>query len=102
MLVERLSFQANYGQGDALIALFREMANRMRQEGMGEMRLYTDATGDMFTVQVEGEFADWQAYAKFQSQSEQMFGDSQFQEWFGRMVPLVEKGSRQLFNVQKP
>jgi hypothetical protein len=103
MLVERLTFRARYGRGDELVALFKEPAilDLMRQQGAGPARIYTDATGPMFTVQFEQEIADWETWARFMSQETDTYGTKQFQEWFGRMMELCESGDRQLFNLEK-
>lgn len=100
MLVERLTFRTKYGHGDELVALFREMAPRLRQMGVAGGRIYTDATGPMFTVQVESEFADWSAYAAFMAKSPEMFGDPAWQQWFARMTEATEAGDRQLFHAE--
>lgn len=101
MLVERLTFQAKYGHGDTLVALFEEwIAGPGAMIGVTKGRIYTDATGPMFTIQVETEFADLNAYAAYQSKSAEMYATSDFADWFGRMQAVTEKGERQLFNVK--
>jgi hypothetical protein len=102
MLTERLTFQAKYGHGDELVALFKEWYQKMAaSSGMVGGRIYTDATGPMFTVILESDFPDWDALAKFNAADSEMFSDPFFQEWFGRMTQVTEKGERQLFNSEK-
>ncbi len=102
MLTERLTFRARYGQGDELVGLFREWFGRMgKQSGMLDARLYTDATGPMFTVVAESDFPDMAAYANFFAQDQSMYADAEFQAWFGRMVAATESGDRQLFNMER-
>jgi hypothetical protein len=67
MLVERTVFQAKYGRGDELVALFQELKGRLRDEMGGEQtrrfRMLTDASGRFFTVVTELEvenFAAWE------------------------------------------
>ena len=104
MIVERLSFQAKYGRGDELVALAREWNQRMmpamREMGALGARIYTDATGPMFTMQLETEFSDWPAYGRFMAADQEMYGTPEFQEWFGRMTACTERGDRQVFNVE--
>jgi hypothetical protein len=100
VIVERLTFQAKYGAGDELVALLTEFDRKMAaQMGASATRIYTDATGTMFTVQHESDYADLQAYAASQSQEADMYASADFRDFFARMVPLVEKGERQLFNM---
>ncbi len=98
MLIARQTFQAKYGRGDELVALFKEFNTRMRDAGETGLRfrLLTDASGPFFTVVTEVEvenFADWEA----------RFGEAMRKpwmgEWFGRMTPLIESGRRDFYNL---
>ncbi len=101
MLVERLTFRARYGQGDALVALFKEMSATFKEQlGGGAMRIYTDATGPMFTISFESEFADWAAYAKFMASDQEQYSDPAFQDWFSRMMACTESGERQILHME--
>ncbi len=100
MLVERLTFRAKYGQGDALVELFKESSTRFPVlAASGARRIYTDATGPMFTVQVEQEFPDLADYARFMVEDTALYGTADFQDWFARMMACTESGERQLFTV---
>lgn len=98
MIIERLTFQAKYGQGDALVGLMKEFNATALARGMGgaPTRLCVDRTGAMFTVIMDSEFADMQAVAAAEGENQAMYGDPEFQAWFAKMVPLVERGERQL------
>jgi hypothetical protein len=100
VIVERMTFQANYGRGDELVELFREYVEKLAPlvDEHPPMRAYTDRTGTMFTVVVDSEFADVEAYARFQKQEEATYGRPEFIAWFEKMVPLVASGERQLLN----
>src|SRR5215218_3293801 len=55
MLLERQVFQAKYGRGDELVALFQELNAQMGEgdETTPRFRLFTDATGPFFIVVTE-------------------------------------------------
>lgn len=100
MLVVRDVFQAKYGRGDELVALFKELAGHWAQ---GEhvvtprrFRILTDASGPFFTVvteiEIEG-FAEWPQLMAAE------FALPAFHDWFARMMPLVESGRREFYNV---
>ncbi len=98
MLIVRQSFQAKYGRGDELVALFKEFNSRMQNEGqtMPRFRILTDASGPFFTVVTENEvenFAEWEGRFS-ESMNKSWMGD-----WFGRMMPLVESGRRDFYTV---
>ena len=100
MLIERLTFQAKYGHGDALVDVMREFSKKYAADiGSAEVRICTDRTGSMFTVVVDSEHADRDAWAQAQVKARTMFGRSDWQAWFAKMQPLVERGDRQLLDV---
>jgi hypothetical protein len=100
VITERLSFQARYGQGDALVALFLEQQANLRTPEVLSQRIYTDATGPMFTVQVEQDFADLASYTKANEATQAQYSAPWFQDWFARMTTMVERGERQLFTTR--
>ena len=98
MIVVRQVFQAKYGRGDELVALFQEFNTRM-QEGSEpgiSLRVLTDASGPFFTVVTEVEVESLAAW-------EGKFRESMARPWmndvFSRMMPLVESGSREFYTV---
>jgi len=98
MLVARQVFQARYGRGDELVALFQELNTRMREadETASPFRILTDATGPFFTVVTESEVENFAAWEEgFSEAMERPWMD----EWFSRMTPLVESGSREFYNI---
>ncbi len=102
MLTERLTFRAKYGHGDELVGLLKEMFAKMGdQGGIAGARIYTDATGPMFSIVNEMDFADMAAYAAFFTADQTMYSDPEFQAWFARMQELTETGERQLLNMER-
>ena len=101
MLLERMTFQAKYGKGDALVELFREQARTWGPKmGFVSPRILTDHTGSMFTVIVEQEFKDLDDYSRRDKEAKVAFATPEFANWFARMEQVVERGERQLFNVE--
>jgi hypothetical protein len=97
MLVVRDVFQAKYGQGDELVALFKEARQKYPDLAKHHSRVLTDASGPFFTViqelQVEN-LADWE------QMRDSLFRLPDFADWFARMVPLVESGRREFYNIE--
>jgi hypothetical protein len=98
MLVARQVFQAKYGKGDELVALFKDFNARMQEEAATDMnfRILTDASGRFFTVVTEVEVESLAAWEDTFSQS---MARPWMSEWFGKMVPLVETGSREFYHI---
>ncbi len=95
-VIERDVFQAKYGQGDELVALFKRARELMGEHGRSEYRILTDLSGEFFTVVVEFE---WESLAQMEAERDATFADPRFQEWFAKMPDLVESGRRELFTV---
>jgi hypothetical protein len=98
MLVARQVFQAKYGRGDELVALFQEFNGRMRDAGelTPQFRILTDVTGPFFTVVTEIEVENLAAWeGEFRESMKRPWMD----EWFSRMMPLVESGRREFYNI---
>ena len=98
MLLARQVFQAKYGRGDELVTLFRELNARMRDAGelTPQFRILSDVTGPFFTVVTEivvENLAAWEG--EFRTSMERPW----MGEWFSRMMPLVESGSREFYNI---
>ncbi len=100
MLVIREVFQAKYGRGDELVALFREIIlawdqGQHRVQVFGR-RILTDASGTFFTVVIETQVEDFAAWQQYTSEE---FAMPEFNAWFARMIPLVESGRREFYTV---
>ena len=95
MILVRNVFQARYGRGGELVALLKEV--RQQQPAMSVDRILTDASGPFFTVVAETlveSLADWE------QRMASDFSTSKFEEWFARMMPLVESGHREFYNIE--
>ena len=96
MIVARTTFQAKYGQGDALVALLKEGRPMLEAAGAGSQRTLTDASGRFFTVVLEMEYDSLGAY---ETSMAEMFGNPEFGAFFERMTGLVESGEREFLNI---
>ena len=98
MLVARQVFQAKYGRGDELVALFQEFNTRMQDGGetASRFRILTDVTGPFFTVVTEVEV---ESLAAWEGGFREAMNQPWMEEWFGRMMPLVETGRREFYTL---
>jgi hypothetical protein len=94
MILVRDVFQARYGKGDELVALLKEA--REKFEADYGYRILTDASGPFFTVVTETEVESLAAWERLIAE---VFSMAEFGDWFARMVPLVESGRREFYNV---
>lgn len=94
MIVVRDVFQAKYGKGDALVALFKE---GMQDWSERDFRIMTDVSGPFFTVVTEEEFASLE---EWEQELAKTFEHPEFGAWFAKMEPLVKTGSREFYQIQ--
>ena len=94
MIQVRDVFQAKYGRGDALVALMKEGRGLLPNY---RPRIFSDASGPFFTVVTESE---WPSLGDWERASRQIFSDPRFSGWFEKMVPLVESGRREFYNIE--
>lgn len=92
-IIVRDVFQAKYGKGDELVALFKEAREKL---GLPLQRIMTDASGQFFTVVTEREVA---SLAEWESMMPKLFADPRFGPWFQKMTALVDGGRREFYNV---
>jgi hypothetical protein len=59
-------------------------------------RILTDLSGPFFTVVSEAEYDNFNAW---ETNAQKIFGDARFAALFERMVPLVESGRREFYNL---
>lgn len=95
MILVRDTFQAKYGKGSDLVALFKE-AREIWPAEYG-YRILTDASGPFFTVAVETEVESLTTWEQLMAD---VFAIPDFGEWFARMEPLVESGRRDFYNIE--
>ena len=95
MMIVRDVFQAKYGKGSELVALFKEAQERWPAAYAD--RILTDAGGRFFTVVAETEVG---SLAAWEQRSVEVFSLPEFSDWFGRMEGLVDSGQREYYNIE--
>ena len=95
MILMRDVFQAKYGKGGELVALFKEA--REKWPAVYAPRILTDLSGSFFTVVTETEVENLAAVEQLMAD---VFALPDFGDWFARMEPLVESGRREYYNIE--
>jgi hypothetical protein len=99
MLIERMTFRAKYGKGDALLEVIRDFSRQFGDLVARPVRLATDRTGTMFTVTWDIEYDDTEDWVAGDKKERALFGTPEFAAWFATMEPLVDSASRDLFET---
>lgn len=100
MIVVRDVFRAKYGSGGDLENVFKEMLPSLERAiaevGGGDTRMMEDLSGEFFTIVVEYTLPSLSAWEGARAK---MFALPEFGGLFERMVPLIETGKREFWNV---
>jgi len=99
MIIERAVWQAKFGSGDQVVEAFKHWRAQTAPRFGLTARIMVDLTGPMFTVVVETEYRDMAQLAEMTEQLQALYGDAEFQQWFGSWQAAVERGSRELYRV---
>ena len=95
MILVRDVFQAKYGKGGELVALFKELRQQWPTQAVD--RILTDASGPFYTIVTE---TTLESLAAWEQRMAEIFSQPEFGEWFARMMPLVESGRREFYNIE--
>jgi len=90
-------FQVRYGQSDALVTLFKEAQQTWPIMMHQAFRILTDRSGPFFVVVTETEVEDFAAWEQLLIEE---FANPDFNDWFSRMMPLVESGRREFYQIE--
>jgi hypothetical protein len=93
MILVRDVFQAKYGRGGELVALFKELSQIAPQY---DFRILTDMSGTFFTIVTEEEV---ESLGEWERITAELFNTPGFDDWFARMIPLVESGKREFYHI---
>ncbi len=97
MILVRNVFRLKFGKArDAVAAMKEGIAVAHRVAGDVPVRLLTDMTGDFYTVVMEMTYPDMNS---FEQTSKSIFANPQWHASYEKLVPLVESGHREIFNV---
>jgi len=96
MIVIRNIFNLKFGKAKEAKALLKEGIEIAGDQGFNESRILTDLTGDSYRLILEFEFkslSDWENSMK------QGRGEEEWQKWYQKFVPFVDRASREILNV---
>ena len=97
MIVVRNVFQLKFGKAREAKEAMKELLAINRRIGSAkETRVLTDVTGDFYTVVLEFSFP---SLGDFERGQAAVMADAGWKDAYGRMVPLVESGHREIFSV---
>jgi hypothetical protein len=97
MIVVRNVFHLKFGKTREAVALIKEGLAIQKRLGVdASQRVLTDATGTFYTLVLEITLPN---LATLEATMPRFMGDKDWQANYQKLVPLVESGHREVFNV---
>jgi len=97
MIVIRNTFHLKFGKAREAVAVLKEgVAIQKRAGSPFPTRILTDVTGPFYTIVLE---LTAPSLSVFEAEAPKILGDKDWQANYQKLVPLVESGGREVFNV---
>jgi hypothetical protein len=96
MIIVRNTFQLKFGKAKEAKDLIAENQKLVKKYNIPPSRYLTDLTGPFYILEMEVTAKDLSDYEK---QSSEMMKAPEFGEWYKKFIPLIESGSRTIYNV---
>ena len=98
MILVRDVFRLKFGKTREALAMMKEMGEHMQRSGLdpASRRILTDLVGPYYTLVMETtvpSLSEWEA------QSRKIMADSSWRKQYEQMLPFIESGYREIFNV---
>jgi len=97
MIIERMVFHLKFGKAKDVKALLKESKLLMTPEMQKNMRQLFDLTGPSYTFVMETTFESLTAMEKMFT--EEMPNGKEWDAWYQRFIPLVEKSHREIYTI---
>jgi predicted lipase len=96
MIVVRNTFQLKFGKAKDAKALIKENEELMKKYGHTTPKFMTDLTGEFYTLVME---TSYDTLSSFEKSSTEAMGEKEFSQWYGKFIPLVESGRREIYTL---
>jgi|WetSurSiteA1Bulk_404760.scaffolds.fasta_scaffold220989_1 hypothetical protein len=97
MIAVRNVFNLKFGRAKEAKALMKEVVEINRKNGIKDIRVFSDLTGQSYTLVLET-YHD--SLADFESNLQAIFGNPEWKKMYEKFIPLVESSGREIFNVE--
>ena len=98
MIIVRDVFQLKFGKAKEAKAVMQESKKLMTQDDLKKSRILFDLVGPAYTMVLEKSYANLSEYEK---EMATVFSKPEWQSWYQKLVPLIEKSYREIFTVME-
>lgn len=96
MILVRNTFQLQFGKAREARDVIKGGMKHLTAPGLIEHRAYMDLTGPFYTLVFEN---TWDSMGAFEKALADLGTNKEWQEWYRKLVPLVESGHREIYSV---
>jgi len=96
MIVVRDVFRLKFGKAKDVKELMKEFKTLPGSDSMKNMRVLFDLVGPSYTMVLEGTYKN---LADYETSMSTGMGEKEWQSWYQRFIPNMEKAYREIFTV---
>ncbi len=96
MIIVRDVFSLKFGKAKDAKALMQESKKLMSEDRLKKSRILVDLIGHAYTMVLEGSYNN---LADYEKEMASIFGKPEWQSWYQKMIPLVDRSYREIFTV---
>jgi len=96
MIIVRDVFRLKFGMAKDAKAVMQESKKLMSEDRLKKTRVLVDLVGNAYTMVLEGSYNN---LADYEKEMAAVFGKPEWQTWYQKLVPLVERSYREIFTV---
>ena len=98
MIIVRDVFRLKFGKAKDAKSLMQESKKIMSEDRLKKSRILFDLVGPAYTMVLEGSYASLSDYEK---EMASVFNKEEWQSWYQKFIPLIEKSYREIFTVME-
>jgi hypothetical protein len=96
MIVVREVLSLKFGKAKEAKALMLESKKFMSDDMLKRSRVLVDLVGHAYTMVFETSYNN---LSEFEKETPAIFGKPEWQQWYQKMIPLVDKSYREIFTI---
>ena len=96
MIIVRDVFRLKFGKARETKALMQESKKIMSEDRLKNSRVLFDLVGHAYTMVLENSYTSLSEYEK---EMASVFNKTEWQSWYQKLIPLIEKSYREIFTV---
>ncbi len=98
MIIVRDVFRLKFGMAKETKTLMQESKKIMNEDRLKKSRILFDLVGPSYTMVLESSYVN---LSEFEKEMGNTFNKAEWQSWYQKFIPLIEKSYREIFTVME-